>query len=102
MEAIRNYVEALFAALPQREDVLRVKADMLANLEDKFNTLLDEGKTRPRRPGWSLRRSVPHRNCAANSIWIPSLRKFRLNLHPRLSILRWQRSTASIRSGSMC
>ena len=44
MEAIRNYVEALFAALPQREDVLRVKADMLANLEDKFNALLDEGK----------------------------------------------------------
>ena len=44
MEAIRNYVEALFATLPQREDVLRVKADMLANLEDKFNALLDEGK----------------------------------------------------------
>ena len=44
MEAIRNYVEALFASLPQREDVLRVKADMLANLEDKFNALLDEGK----------------------------------------------------------
>ena len=45
MEAIRNYVEALFATLPQREDVLRVKADMLANLEDKFNALLDEGKS---------------------------------------------------------
>lgn len=44
MEAIRNYVEALFAGLPQREDVLRVKADMLANLEEKFNALLDEGK----------------------------------------------------------
>ena len=44
MEAIRNYVEALFAALPQREDVLRVNADMLANLEDKFNALRDEGK----------------------------------------------------------
>ena len=44
MEAIRNYVEALFAGLPQRGDVLRVKADMLANLEEKFNALLDEGK----------------------------------------------------------
>ena len=44
MEAIRNYVEALFATLPQRGDVLRVKADMLANLEDKYNTLLAEGK----------------------------------------------------------
>ena len=32
MEAIRNYVEALFAGLPQRGDVLRVKEDMLANL----------------------------------------------------------------------
>ena len=38
------YLAALAAALPQREDVLRVKADMLANLEDKFNALLDEGK----------------------------------------------------------
>lgn len=45
MEAIRNYVEALFAALPQREDILRLKADMLANLEDKFNALLAEGKS---------------------------------------------------------
>ena len=44
MEAIRNYVEALFAGLPQRGDVLRVKEDMLANLEDKFTALLDEGK----------------------------------------------------------
>ncbi len=44
MEAIRNYVEALFAILPQREEVLRVKTDMLANLEDKFRALLDEGR----------------------------------------------------------
>ena len=44
MEAIRNYVEALFAGLPQRGDVLRGKEDMLANLEDKFTALLDEGK----------------------------------------------------------
>ena len=44
MEAIRNYVEALFATLPQRGDVMRIKADMLANLEDKFSALLDEGK----------------------------------------------------------
>ena len=100
MEAIRNYVEALFAALPQREDVLRVKADMLANLEDKFNTLLDEGKTRPRRPGWSLRRSVPHRNCAANSVWMPGLRKNCLKPPPNRSIPHWQRSTAAIRTAS--
>ncbi len=44
MEAIHNYVEALFAVLPQREDVLRVKDDMLANLEEKFRALLEEGR----------------------------------------------------------
>ena len=38
MEAIHNYVEALFAVLPQREDVLRVKDDMLANLREQFGT----------------------------------------------------------------
>ena len=42
MEAIHNYVETLFAVLPQREDVLRVKDDMLANLEEKFRALLEE------------------------------------------------------------
>ena len=45
MEAIRNYVGALFASLPQNEDTRRVQAEMLANLEEKFQALLDEGKT---------------------------------------------------------
>lgn len=44
MEAIRNYVDALFAALPQNADTQRIKADMLANLEEKYQVLLDEGK----------------------------------------------------------
>lgn len=44
MEAIRNYVEALFATLPQNADTQRIKADMLANLEEKYHALLDEGK----------------------------------------------------------
>lgn len=44
METIRNYVEALFAALPQDADTQRIKADMLSNLEEKYQTLLDEGK----------------------------------------------------------
>ena len=44
MEAIHNYVEALFAVLPQRKDVLRVKDDMLANLEEKFRALLETGR----------------------------------------------------------
>lgn len=44
MEAIRNYVDALFATLPQDTDTLRIKADMLANLEEKYHALLEEGK----------------------------------------------------------
>lgn len=44
MEAIRNYVDALFATLPQDTNTLRIKADMLANLEEKYHALLDEGK----------------------------------------------------------
>ena len=48
MEAICNYVEALFASLPQNADTQRIKDDMLANLEEKYQALLAEGKTRPR------------------------------------------------------
>lgn len=44
METIRNYVNALFATLPQNADTQRIKVDMLANLEEKYQTLLDEGK----------------------------------------------------------
>lgn len=44
MEAIRNYVDALFATLPQNADAQRIKAEMLANLEEKYHALLDEGK----------------------------------------------------------
>lgn len=44
MEAIRNYVEALFATLPQNADAQRIKTDMLTNLEEKYHTLLEEGK----------------------------------------------------------
>lgn len=44
METIRNYIEALFATLPQNADTQRIKADMLSNLEEKYHTLLEEGK----------------------------------------------------------
>lgn len=44
METIRNYVEALFAPLPQTADILKLKIDMLANLEEKYNALRAEGK----------------------------------------------------------
>ena len=44
METIRNYIEALFATLPQNADTQRIKADMLSNLEEKYHALLEEGK----------------------------------------------------------
>lgn len=51
MEAIRNYVDALFAALPQNADTQRIKADMLANLEEKYTVLLEEGKNQAEATG---------------------------------------------------
>ena len=39
METIRNYIEALFATLPQNADTQRIKADMLSNLEESITAL---------------------------------------------------------------
>lgn len=44
MEAIRNYVEAMFATLPQNADMTSMKHEMLENLEEKYQVLLSEGK----------------------------------------------------------
>lgn len=46
MEQIRNYVDAMFSSLPQTPDMDRMKAEMLCNLEEKYNALLSEGKNR--------------------------------------------------------
>ena len=54
METIRNYIEALFATLPQNADTQRIKADMLSNLEEKYHALLEEGKNEAERPALSL------------------------------------------------
>lgn len=43
METIRNYVEALFASLPQTADIVSMKEEMLANLEEKFYAMQQEG-----------------------------------------------------------
>jgi len=42
METIRNYVEALFASLPQTADILSMKEEMLTNLEEKLLGSIDE------------------------------------------------------------
>lgn len=54
METIRNYVEALFATLPQNDEVLRLKSELLVGLEDKFSALLAEGKSEAEATGLVL------------------------------------------------
>lgn len=43
METIHNYVEALFASLPQTADILSIKEEMLTNLEEKLQVMLQDG-----------------------------------------------------------
>ena len=45
MEIIRNYLENMFANLPNSAEVKRAKNELLQMMEDKYNELLEEGKT---------------------------------------------------------
>lgn len=45
MEVIRNYINAIFSSLPKTPEVLRLQAEMMENMEDKYNDLLREGKS---------------------------------------------------------
>lgn len=45
MEAIRNYLETMFAALPNTPDVLKAKHELGQMMEDKYTELKEEGKT---------------------------------------------------------
>ena len=45
MDTIRNYIENLFAGLPNRQDVLKAKEELLAMMEDKYSELKAEGKS---------------------------------------------------------
>jgi hypothetical protein len=45
MNAIRSYIENVFASLPKTHVVLKVKADMLANMEEKYQELKDRGRS---------------------------------------------------------
>lgn len=44
METIRNYLEAMFANMPNTPEVLRAKDELGSMMEDKYNELLSEGK----------------------------------------------------------
>jgi hypothetical protein len=45
METIRNYLDNLFANLPKTAKVMELKNNILANMEDKYNELKNQGKT---------------------------------------------------------
>ncbi|MCR4716432.1 MAG: permease prefix domain 1-containing protein [Lachnospiraceae bacterium] len=43
METIKNYLETMFAKLPNTPEVRKAKAELLQMMEDKYNELIDEG-----------------------------------------------------------
>ena len=43
MDAIRSYIENVFANLPKTNEVLRAKSDMLDNMEEKYREFKDQG-----------------------------------------------------------
>ena len=45
METIKNYLESMFASLPNTPDVKRAKAELLSMMEDKYQELISEGKS---------------------------------------------------------
>lgn len=45
METIKTYLDNLFSSLPKSEEVIKMKEELLCNMEDKYNELKEEGKT---------------------------------------------------------
>lgn len=45
MEAIREYLNNLFMSLPETPEVLRAKAELLEMMEDKYEELIQEGRS---------------------------------------------------------
>lgn len=45
MDTIRTYLENMFARLPKTNEIKKLKIDMLANMEDKYNELKSSGKS---------------------------------------------------------
>ena len=44
MEVLRNYLETMFAKMPETEDVKREKQELWSMMEDKYNELITAGK----------------------------------------------------------
>ncbi|GAA0078589.1 permease prefix domain 1-containing protein [Clostridium sp. CTA-5] len=45
METIKNYLDNMFSSLPKTSQILKLKNDLLENMEEKYNELKDEGKS---------------------------------------------------------
>lgn len=45
METIKAYLDNMFAALPKTGEVMKLKSDLLANMEEKYNELKASGKS---------------------------------------------------------
>ncbi len=45
METIKNYLEAMFAGLPNTPEVRKARSELLQMMEDKYNELIAEGKS---------------------------------------------------------
>ena len=43
METIKNYLESMFASMPNTPEVRKAKAELLQMMEDKYNELISEG-----------------------------------------------------------
>lgn len=44
METLKNYLESMFASLPNTVEVLKAKEELYTMMEDKYNELIAEGK----------------------------------------------------------
>jgi hypothetical protein len=45
METLKNYLDNMFARLPRTNEIIKLKSDLLSNMEDKYNELKADGKT---------------------------------------------------------
>ncbi len=45
METIKSYLEAMFANMPNTAEVRKAKSELLQMMEDKYNELIEEGKS---------------------------------------------------------
>jgi len=45
MDTIKNYLENMFVTLPKTTEILKIKEDLSANMEDKYNEFKSLGKT---------------------------------------------------------